>query len=59
MLVDDDNLTVIRDHIVFVALEDSLRFDRLVEVVHCSNVIWCVEVLQPEHFLNFFDALVT
>ena len=53
-LVDDLDLAVL-DDVVDVALEERLRLQRLVEVVHELHVASVVEVLDPERALDRVD----
>ena len=53
-LVDDLDLAVL-DDVVDVALEERLRLQRLVQVVHELHVAGVVEVLDPERALDLVD----
>ena len=53
-LVDDLDLAFL-DDVVDVALEERLRLQRLVQVVHVLHVAGVVEVLDPERALDLVD----
>jgi hypothetical protein len=53
-LVDDLDLALL-DHIVDIALEERLRLQRLIQVVHELHVSGVVEVVDPERALDRVD----
>jgi hypothetical protein len=54
--VDDDDFAVFGDDIIFVALEQRLGPQRLLQVVNGADVFGAVQVVDAEDFFDFFDA---
>ena len=56
--VDDDDFAVLGDDVIFVALEQCLGPQRLLQVINGADVLGGVEVVDAEGFFDLFDTLI-